>query len=216
MKTTKLTPLENLSRWVHPGRYEDDGRRVEALLAVTSGTTTQTQRTLLTELLVKCRHAARLWWGRGSVHDFAAIMAEVEQRFHRQCMGIDTLQTVVVNLRDCPMGWERMPEFVYIGRAMPRYGLKASEFANEFKGPMAAAAYRQKLRMDPLLRARAREALFQKILVCWCKPKECHGDPLVAIANGNPDWDYPLNEERLEHLLDVGAATAGQERKGRS
>jgi len=216
MSTKKLTPLEAMSRWHHPGRYEDDGRKVEAILAVNAATTTQTQRSLLTQLLLKCRHAARMWWGRGSVHDFAAIMAEVEARFHRQCMGIDTLTTVVVNLRDCPMGWERMPEFAYIGRAMPRYGLKASPFANEFKGPMALPAYRQKLRMDSDLRARVREELSQRILVCWCKPKDCHGDPLAAIANGYPDWDQPLNEERLEHLLDVGAATAGQERKGRS
>jgi hypothetical protein len=34
------------------------------------------------------------------------------------------------------------------------------------------------------LRAQATIELRDKILGCWCKPKDCHGDILAAIAEG--------------------------------
>lgn len=192
MKTKKLTPLENLSRWHHSGANEDRGKRVEQILDLTSSRPTAVTEWQLQELLVNARHAARNWWGPDAADRWRDLVHSVGARFERNCLGIpsgDPLQAVVVNIRDCPRGWEQRPEFCYIGRAMPRYGLKASPFGNPFKGDMALPAFRQKMLNDAQLRVQVRNVLSGRILVCWCKPNDCHGDVLAQIANGDPSWD---------------------------
>jgi hypothetical protein len=73
---------------------------------------------------------------------------------------------------------------VYIGRANPRNHLPASIWRNPFKGPHAIERYRKWL-MAPAqawLRKRLPE-LRGKILGCWCRPLECHGDVLAKVAD---------------------------------
>jgi len=94
------------------------------------------------------------------------------------------MKTRVVNVREGG-------EFVYIGRAMPAYGLAASIWANPYKlGPGVGrtevlAKYRAYLMGRPDLLARLPE-LRGKVLGCWCAPFECHGDILAELADGEP------------------------------
>ena len=77
---------------------------------------------------------------------------------------------------------------VYIGRAVPRSGLKASVWGNPFKlgkdGPREEimAKFRAWLPTQPELMARLPE-LKGKVLGCWCAPEACHGDILSEFAN---------------------------------
>lgn len=96
----------------------------------------------------------------------------------------------VDDLRDHP---ERYPDAVYIGRAVPRKGLKASKWANPYKiGPdgsrrMVIAKYRY--RMAAFVRRDDLHELAGKPLACWCRrdgeartpDNTCHGDVLVAL-----------------------------------
>jgi hypothetical protein len=77
--------------------------------------------------------------------------------------------------------------FVYIGREMKRYGLKDSEWGNPYiegtdgTRKEVIEKYRNYLTNEkPNLVARIEE-LRGKLLVCWCKPKKCHGDLLVGL-----------------------------------
>jgi hypothetical protein len=77
---------------------------------------------------------------------------------------------------------------VYIGRSAPRYGLRASKWANPFMiGRDGArdeviAMYERWLRDErPDLIAALRE-LRGKDLVCWCAPLACHGDVILRLA----------------------------------
>lgn len=88
---------------------------------------------------------------------------------------------------------------IYIGRAMPHFGLKASKFANPFKlqagEPRGSTIQRYKewlwehirsgkITLEDLLE------LENKDLVCFCAPQACHGDVLVAAVNwARKEWD---------------------------
>lgn len=88
---------------------------------------------------------------------------------------------------------------VYIGRAMPHMGLKASKFANPFKlkedEPRGSTIQRYKewlweqircgkITLEDLLE------LESKDLVCFCSPQPCHGDVLIAaVAWARKEWD---------------------------
>ena len=73
---------------------------------------------------------------------------------------------------------------VYIGRANPRNGLSASIWRNPFKGPRAIERYRKYIKApaQAWLRKRLPE-LRGKVLGCWCRPQECHGDVLAELAD---------------------------------
>jgi Domain of unknown function (DUF4326) len=82
---------------------------------------------------------------------------------------------------------------IYIGRAMARYGLHGSKWSNPFgmenDGTRDAviAQYERFLCDTPegaVLRLHLGE-LQGRDLVCWCAPQRCHGDVLVAQANGS-------------------------------
>lgn len=48
--------------------------------------------------------------------------------------------------------------------------------------PEAVARFRQEIASDPLFRERARAALRDKNLACWCAPDQpCHADVLLEI-----------------------------------
>jgi hypothetical protein len=77
---------------------------------------------------------------------------------------------------------------VYIGRANPRSGLKASIWANPFvigkdgTREEVMAKYRAWLPTQADLIARLPD-LNSKVLGCWCAPEACHGDILSQLAN---------------------------------
>jgi hypothetical protein len=95
---------------------------------------------------------------------------------------LDTPTTRVVHLR-------REPYDIYIGREMPRYGLKRSKWFNPYKigkdgtRERVLVKYEQWVRSHPDLMTHLPE-LRGKVLGCWCSPKPCHGDVLARLANG--------------------------------
>jgi hypothetical protein len=99
------------------------------------------------------------------------------------------------------------PYTVYIGRANPRYGLKKSPLANPFK--ITLVDYREAvigkyrtltrgwlrpgsagypvgyLQSAELSRLRSLHKEHGKLLLlCWCKPKACHGDVIKEVLEG--------------------------------
>lgn len=99
-------------------------------------------------------------------------------------------RTRVVHVRD------QIPGAVYIGRAMPRQGLKASPFANPFKiGTDFAPAREDAIRLFRLHMTVGQgrhldlETLWGKPLACWCRhdgeertpENTCHGDVLIEL-----------------------------------
>jgi hypothetical protein len=102
---------------------------------------------------------------------------------------------------------------VYIGRNMPRFGLKNLGWGNPFKlgyslpcdATLAITKYRAWLFSQEDLLARLPE-LQGKVLGCWCKdpdkPKKhnapCHGDVLAELANASPDI------VRIERYIAIG------------
>jgi hypothetical protein len=83
---------------------------------------------------------------------------------------------------------QREPYDVYIGRAMPRFGLAASRWTNPFRAGHdgnrreAIAKYERWLSGEPELMT-ALPDLRGKTLGCWCAPQPCHGDALMRLAN---------------------------------
>jgi len=80
---------------------------------------------------------------------------------------------------------------VYIGRGKcPKSG-RPGKFGNPFKIGVDGSRerviilYRAWLLSQPLLAAKVKKELCNKILGCWCAPLSCHGDVLLEIANGN-------------------------------
>lgn len=77
---------------------------------------------------------------------------------------------------------------VYIGRP--------SEWGNEFivgihgQRGECVVLHREMVENNPELKAKIRRKLKGKHLVCFCKPRACHGDTLFEIANepGEDDW----------------------------
>jgi hypothetical protein len=95
------------------------------------------------------------------------------------------MKTKVINVKTDK---DRGPNFLYIGRANPRYGLKKSKWANPFKPGKdgtrdeVMARYREWITRGEgqHLLADLHE-LRGKTLGCWCKPEACHGDILVEL-----------------------------------
>jgi hypothetical protein len=118
--------------------------------------------------------------------------------------------TRVIHVRDMA----KYPDAIYIGRSMPRQGLKGSPFANPYKiggrsekfegnGPNGTLT-----RLDAIqiyawdLYAGEKTHLFAelpalrgKALACWCRhdgeaptdENQCHGDVLAELINGRTD-----------------------------
>ena len=97
---------------------------------------------------------------------------------------------------------DNVPDAVYIGRSVPRKGLKASKWANPFRTDvhgrrMAILMYRDYLRSsgtgwDLLVQI---EDLRGKPLACWCRhdgeertsENVCHGDVLIELMGAQDD-----------------------------
>lgn len=101
----------------------------------------------------------------------------------------------VVNVRD--FLFSKDPPFIYVGRAMPSFKLKAHPLANPFRMTSRAAKdesarqfcldlYREWLDAlpdrDELLRELAAQVKATGLpLGCWCAPKSCHADILAEL-----------------------------------
>lgn len=75
---------------------------------------------------------------------------------------------------------KRQPHDVYIGR--PSKWGNPFTVAEHGRGT-ALELYAQWIRTQPDLLVAAKRELRGKVLGCWCKPRECHGDILAEIAN---------------------------------
>lgn len=98
--------------------------------------------------------------------------------------------TNVIHIRQTTKGWQSDPNFVYIGR--PGRGLK-SEWGNPFLLlPGATEEERDEClrKYERYVRDKMKDPEFRKklvtlkgkTLVCFCKPKRCHGDILAQMA----------------------------------
>jgi hypothetical protein len=114
---------------------------------------------------------------------------------------------------------------VYVGRAVPRQGFRASRYANPFKIGLdgnridVVLKYFRRLRQqcldDPLFIVRLRGELKDKVLGCWCAPhEECHADLLAQLADESDKayqwwlahgWKNESDPDRIHIILPSGA-----------
>ena len=97
--------------------------------------------------------------------------------------------TRVISIHDAPAGWERLPDYIYIGRAGHGFN---GHFGNPFvkgidgqRGEVISkyrAYIRERLANDAEFKQAVR-GLAGKTLVCFCKPRACHGDVLAEWAD---------------------------------
>lgn len=99
--------------------------------------------------------------------------------------------TEVINIRDTPKGWKDDPRFVYIGRE--RKGLSGyfgnpypliDEERRDYVLGLYKMWFQNKLKIDTDFRDRI-QGLSDKTLVCFCKPKNCHGDVIKEYLDDN-------------------------------
>ncbi len=83
--------------------------------------------------------------------------------------------------------WQKDPNHVYIGRDMSFYikGAKGSKWGNPFNvkkygREKCLELYREYLMNNKELLSQLHE-LKGKILACWCKPDDCHGDVILEF-----------------------------------
>lgn len=104
-------------------------------------------------------------------------------------------RTRVIHVDDMPTN----PDAVYIGRAVPRRGLKKHRLANPYRiGPdgdrgEVVGLYRRRLqhwlRVSPITTTAMLREIAGKPLACWCRhdgeertpDNACHGDVLVDL-----------------------------------
>lgn len=104
--------------------------------------------------------------------------------------------TTVIHIRDAPAGWQTKSEFVYIGRAGK--GL-SGEYGNPHPVGWCAVCERTHVRGEAIAAHKADvlrnvlkngdyrqhlEFLRGKTLICFCKPRRCHGDTYVEVLEG--------------------------------
>ncbi len=97
--------------------------------------------------------------------------------------------TRVVNIRRLHARWESEEDHVYIGRAgkgLSGYFGNPLEIGRDGNREEVLVKYRSylenRISTDPEFRQRVKE-LSGKVLVCFCKPKPCHGDVLAEFAD---------------------------------
>jgi len=101
------------------------------------------------------------------------------------------MKTKVVNIRSPRIKYSDIignPDYVYIGRANKYYDLKESKWHNPFRigidgdREQVIKKYKEYILNKPELLDSLTE-LVGKTLICYCKPKPCHGDVLVKLIN---------------------------------
>jgi len=91
----------------------------------------------------------------------------------------------VIHIRDAPALWETNPLYVYIGRkghGQDGYFGNPYPLVAEHLRSSCIEAFRtycrHRIQVNPEYHRRVK-ALLGKTLVCFCKPKACHGDVLA-------------------------------------
>jgi len=74
---------------------------------------------------------------------------------------------------------------VYIGRGRGSTWGNPFEIGKHGDRDEVVARHREWFLSQPALIERARRELRGRNLVCFCKPKSCHGDVLVEVANSD-------------------------------
>jgi hypothetical protein len=100
--------------------------------------------------------------------------------------------THVINISQAPQGWQNNPKYVYIGRKWRGFPL-GSIWGNRYRveewgrdvaikkyGADVEASLQDPLQADYFKRV---QGLQGRVLVCYCKPKSCHGDVLAYWAD---------------------------------
>ncbi len=85
--------------------------------------------------------------------------------------------TSVIHIKNAPPKWKANDQFVYIGRG--------SKWGNPYHVSMGRTKCIERYRDHISCQLQLMSALHElkgKTLVCFCKPKDCHGDILVAMA----------------------------------
>jgi len=101
--------------------------------------------------------------------------------------------TPVINIVDAPKGWERDPQFVYIGRPGKGHNGYFGNPIRLAKGEPRGATIERFRAYAEARRSRDWEFrssladLHGKTLVCFCKPSPCHGDVLAELSRLDPD-----------------------------
>lgn len=72
---------------------------------------------------------------------------------------------------------------VYIGR--PSAWGNPFSMNSESERDAVVEKYKKWLMAQPRLIERAQRELRGQVLGCWCAPRRCHGDVLIAVANVN-------------------------------
>lgn len=98
--------------------------------------------------------------------------------------------TNVIHIRNAPKDWEKLNEYVYIGRAGK--GL-SGYFGNPFRDGTRAEIvkyfreyFERQLLTNEVFAAKVLD-LQGKTLVCFCKPLLCHGDVIVEYLDGKTE-----------------------------
>jgi len=118
----------------------------------------------------------------------------------------------------CGRGGRVPPGAIYVGRRHPRAGLPASPLANPFRlqDPDDPADRRHCLERyrewlydralrDPAVRATLEQARGHD-LACWCSPRPCHAELILAWLLRHPTADDLKGQELAEQLGAVEAA----------
>jgi hypothetical protein len=89
------------------------------------------------------------------------------------------MRTTVINIKNAPVDWQFNSKYVFIGRP--------GKWGNRFKigvdGNRADVIRKHKESLTIMDKKEIKQKLAGKILVCFCKPLDCHGDTLAEIAN---------------------------------
>lgn len=98
------------------------------------------------------------------------------------------MTTSVINIKDAPDGWASNPDYVYIGRSgMQMSGIWGNPFIlyDESQRDYIITEYTHWLYTQPQKYLdKLEQELRDKILVCFCKPKKCHGDVIIHYLSG--------------------------------
>lgn len=120
----------------------------------------------------------------------------------------------VINIRKAPVGWEKNPRYVYIGRAGKGFEgyfgspIEVSTSVNKRQCPMCGQFHFHtgstlpcyelylvnRLKTDPTFNHRFYYELTGRTLVCFCKPKPCHGDIILKYLSPFEDVILIENE----------------------
>src|SRR5688572_20605095 len=116
--------------------------------------------------------------------------------------------THVINIKDAPKGWMHDPKYHYIGRIRGDQSYEEAErgFDGRWGNPfilrfekhreLILEMYEKWLHKQPFkYRQQMANYLWGKTLVCFCKPKLCHGDVIVEYVDRGYDEELRQLQE---------------------